>query len=74
MYLHPQKYNPCTCKSADANANADADTDYNSYVLYNPSSVICGCGCRPVYFSHKCTSCTSIQHTSIYIYISISSK
>ena len=37
MYLHPQKYGPSTCKSADADADADADTDWCSYVLYNPS-------------------------------------
>ena len=58
MYLHPQKYGPSTCKSADADADADADTDWCSYVLYNIHSVICGCGygcgsgygCGPVYF------------------------
>ena len=25
MYLHPQKYGPCTCKSVDVDADADTD-------------------------------------------------
>ena len=39
MYLHPQKYGPSTCKSADADddTDVDADTDWCNYVLYNPS-------------------------------------
>ena len=35
--LHPQKYGPSICKSADADACADEDTDWCSYVLYDPS-------------------------------------